>query len=109
MLFQITLTKKGENMKNCADCVNMRVRIPIVDGLRKKGIIDYRRGVSRCMKGVIIDKAGNEKQFRMYDHRQRPKAWDEAKRCGEYNESEKSVSSELVDTIVKAYRIVHGK
>lgn len=96
-------------MKNCVDCVNMRVRIPIVDGSRKKGVIDYHRGVSRCMKGVIIDNAGKEKQFRLYDHRQRPKDWLEAERCGEYNESEKSVSNDLVDAIVKAYRIVYGK
>lgn len=97
-------------MKNCADCVNMRVRIPVVDGAKKKLVINYKGGIARCVKGVITDNAGNEKQFRTYGgYRQIPKDWDEAKRCGEYNESEHSVSSELVDTIVRAYRIVHGK
>lgn len=96
-------------MKNCADCVNMQVRIPIVDGSRKKGVIDYRRGIAKCVKGLIIDNDGNEKQFRMYAHRHTAKAWDEANMCAEYNESEKSVSNDLVDAIVKAYRIVHGK
>ncbi len=96
-------------MKNCADCVSMRVRIPIVDGSRKRGMIVYRNGIARCVKGVLVYNNGKEMNFRTYGNRHRPKYWDEAEHCDEYNTGDEIVSHELADAVVSAYRIVHGK
>lgn len=96
-------------MKNCVDCVNMRVRIPVIDGAKKRQVVRYNAGIARCIKGMITSGDGKEKQFRMYGNHKTPRDWDNAKHCKDYYTDDKIVSSELADVIVKAYRSVYGK
>lgn len=91
-------------MKNCVDCNFMRVKIPIIDGVRDTGMIAYRNGIARCERGVF-----GEKKFRLFHKNFNRKTWDEAEVCEFYKNDDNEVSHEIASVIVQAYRIVHGK
>lgn len=88
-------------MKNCSDCRHMRVRIPVTDGERKRGMFDYRGALARCVKDHFGDQT-----FRMYNNRGFPKAWVEAVFCGDFVEA--NLVKELSDLIIQAHKVLNS-
>lgn len=87
-------------MKNCSGCQHMRMKIPIIDGERKKGRLDYKGGIARCAKNHLKDESGSLRSFRLYRHSGSPKTWVEAIFCEDYAEA--NVAQELANLIIKA-------
>lgn len=79
----------------------MKIKIPIVSGERKKGRIDYRNGVARCVKGHF-----NNQTFRLYNNRGFSKAWIEAVFCGDFVEA--NLVKELSDLIIQAHKVLNS-
>lgn len=76
---------------DCSFCKFMKARIPVEDG-----IILYKKAIASCSKGHLQhcrEKSNCPRTFKLntyynYKHRYRYKAWEEARRCPDFESME---------------------